>query len=152
MRKGSQLDRRIPIFYDFPLVRTTCRFLNSTSRQSVGKVFQRQPGEIVATYSATLWCIVISLMIIVMITVMIMTFMIMIMMILMIMITIMKPESYHTGEYPGGEPCSTSLSDCSPSCISSGCDYHDDHDQDYHDDVDDHKVTYLIFVIFGTPP
>ena len=29
----------------------TCRFLNSTSRQSVGKVFQRQPGEMVATYS-----------------------------------------------------------------------------------------------------
>ena len=67
--------------------------------------------------------VMISLMIVVMITVMIMTFMIMIMMILMIMITIMKPESYHTGEYPGGEPCSTSLSDCSPSCISSGCDY-----------------------------
>ena len=64
-----------------------------------------------------------------------MTFMKMIMM-------IMKPESYHTGEYPGGEPCSTSLSDCSPSCISSGCDchgdcdFHDDQDQDYHDDVD----------------
>ena len=55
---------------------------------------------------------------------------------------IMKPESYHTGEYPEGEPCSTSLSDCSPSCISSGCDYHDDHDdghdKDDHDDDDKH--------------
>ena len=32
----------------------TCKFLNSTSLQSSGKVFHRQPGEIVATYSATL--------------------------------------------------------------------------------------------------
>ena len=32
-------------------MKTTCRFLNSTSLQSSGRVFHKQPGEIVDTRS-----------------------------------------------------------------------------------------------------